>query len=198
MYQRKVKLIIGIVSFVFFSISIYSQTNSLENYKGTWDFKASESKVTFKIGNLFIFNVKGEMPLKDGHLINTNDQFEVNVVIDPASLETGINKRDEHLKSEDFFYVEQYPIIEFTGNKVSLNDIEKKDKYTYRTKGKLSIRGITKEEDVYFNIEQINQTGILITGESKINRLDYNVDYDSAGMGDEAKVKFEVKAQIKK
>lgn len=197
MYKRKVKLIVGIILFVFLSTSIYSQTKSLENYKGTWDFKASESKVTFKIGNMFIFNVKGEMPLKKGYMINKNDQFEVNVVIDPASLETGINKRDEHLKSEDFFYVEQFPIIEFTGHKVSLNDNEKKDKYTYRTKGMLTIRGVTKEEYVYFNIEKVDQTGILITGQSKINRLDYNVDYDSAGMGEEAKVKFEVKAQIK-
>lgn len=197
MYKKKVNLIIGIILFVLFSASIYSQTNSLENYRGLWDFKTSESKVTFKISNMFIFNVKGDMPVKKGYLKNNNDQFEVNVIIDPTSLETGNDKRDDHLKTEDFFHVEEYPVIEFSGDKVSTNDNEKKDKYSYKTTGKLSIRSVTKDEVVYFNIEKISNTEILITGESNINRFDYYVDYDSAGMGEEAKVKFEVKAQIK-
>lgn len=197
MYKKKVNLIIGIILFVLFSASIYSQTNSLENYRGLWDFKTSESKVTFKISNMFIFNVKGDMPVKKGYLKNNNDQFEVNVIIDPTSLETGNDKRDDHLKTEDFFHVEKYPVIEFSGDKVSTNDNEKKDKYSYKTTGKLSIRSVTKDEVVYFNIEKISNTEILITGESNINRFDYYVDYDSAGMGEEAKVKFEVKAQIK-
>ena len=137
------------------------------------------------------------MQLKQGYLINQKDQFKVKVVVDPTQLETGIDKRDDHLKSEDFFYVEKYPVIEFTGDQISSNNNEKKDKYSYKTTGKLSIRDVSKEKVVYFNIEKLSHTEILITGESKINRLAYNVDYDMAGMGEEAKVKFEVKAQIK-
>jgi len=197
MRKKGYKFLVGIITLLMLNFNVNAQDNNLLNeFEGEWNFKPAESEVKFKIGNLFILNVKGEMPLKKGHLINNNDQFEVKVVIDPTSLETGINKRDDHLKSEDFFYVEKYPVIEFVGTQVLKNNNEKRDKYKYKTTGNLTIRSVTKEKEVYFNIEKISHTEILITGESKINRIEYNVDYDMAGMGEEAKVKFEVKAQI--
>jgi polyisoprenoid-binding protein YceI len=171
------------------------KAQSLANVNGNWEFIVSESKVTFKIGNMFIFNVKGEMPVKSGHLLNDN-KLEIKAIIGASYINTGNNKRDEHLRSEDFFYTEKYPQIEFQSNQASKNTID--NGYKYQTIGILKIRGIEKEETVFFNIEKLNESEILITGEAKINRLDYDVDHQMAGMDDVAKVKLDVKAKLKK
>lgn len=189
--MRKLKLFIGIVALMFYWISLNAQSPSIEKYKGNWDFKTSESRLTFKIGNMFIFNVKGEMPVKNGSFKN-DDQLKIKALIDVSSINTGNKKRDDHLKSEDFFYTEKYPLIEFSGTSVEMNKTD--EDYTFQSKGKLKIRGIEKEELVLFNIEQVSKSEILITGKAKINRLDYEVDYEMAGMDDEATVIFEVKA----
>jgi polyisoprenoid-binding protein YceI len=194
MAKMKVKIIVGMLLTVLFSTSIHSQTANLNNYKGNWDFKSSESEVTFKIGNIFIFNVKGEMPVKSGHFIY-NNKLEIKAVIGASYIHTGNNKRDEHLRSEDFFYTEKYPQIEFVSNQVSKNTID--NGYDYQSIGKLKIRGIGKEETVFFNVEKLSESEILITGEAKINRLHYDVDHQMAGMDDLAKVKLEVKAKLK-
>jgi polyisoprenoid-binding protein YceI len=194
--MKKEKIKIAIISLLILSFSSngIAQSNSIEEFKGNWYFKTHESKITFKIGNMFIFNVKGEVPLKDGHFKNT-DEIYVEAVFDIASISTGIDKRDNHLKSEDFFYTEKYPVIEFKTSIIEKNNSD--EDYSYQTKGKLKIRGIEKEELVLFNIEKIKTSEILITGMAKINRLDYDVDYEMSGMDDKATVKFEVKANLK-
>jgi len=178
-----------------FCSSIYPQSASIDKYKGNWDFETSESKLTFKIGNMFIFNVKGEMPIINGFFKN-GDHPKIKALINVSLIETGINKRDNHLKSEDFFYTEKYPQIEFSSNQVSKNSID--NGYEYQAKGKLKIRGIEKEETVFFNIESLSNSEISIIGEAKINRLDYEVDHQMAGMDDVATVKFEVKGILQK
>lgn len=194
MKQLKFWNLVGVLLAVLYSFTLNAQVNSLENYEGNWDFKASGSKVTFKIGNMFIFNVKGEMPVKTGHFFNDNE-LEIKAVIGASYINTGNNKRDDHLRSEDFFYTEKYPQIEFISNQAAKNTID--NGFEYQTIGKLKIRGIEKEETVFFNIEKLNESEILITGEATINRLDYDVDHQMAGMDDAAKVKLEVKAKLK-
>lgn len=193
--MKELKNFIGILLLVLYSFSIKAQSNVIEKYKGNWEFKTTESKLTFKIGNMFIFNVKGEMSVKSGFLKN-DDQLKIEVLINASSINTGINKRDDHLKSEDFFYTEKYPLIEFSSSRVEMNKTD--EEYAFQTKGMLKIRGIEKEELVLFNIEQVSKSEILITGKAKINRLDYDVDYQMAGMDDNATVKLEVKAILQK
>ncbi len=135
------------------------------------------------------------MSVKSGFLKN-DDQLKIEVLINASSINTGINKRDDHLKSEDFFYTEKYPLIEFSSSRVEMNKTD--EEYAFQTKGMLKIRGIEKEELVLFNIEQVSKSEILITGKAKINRLDYDVDYQMAGMDDNATVKLEVKAILQK
>lgn len=194
MKKENIKISIILLLILSFSSNVIAQSNSIEEFKGNWYFKTPESKITFKIGNMFIFNVKGEVPLKDGHFKNT-DEIYVEAVFDIASISTGNDKRDNHLKSEDFFNTEKYPVIEFKSGRIEKNNSDKD--YSYQTKGKLKIRGIEKEELVLFNIEKIKTSEILITGMARINRLDYDVDYEMSGMDDKAIVKFEVKANLK-
>jgi len=173
--------------------TVNAQIQHLDHYTGKWKFDTTNSEVSFKIGNLFLLNVTGDMKITEGYF-KQDKNTEISTTIDITSLNTGISKRDEHLKSEDFFYIEKYPEIKFHSNQ----KIEKSDHkdYMYQIKGMLTIRGIHKEETLLFNIQKENNDVILIDGEAKINRFDYNVDYKMMGMGKEATVKFNVRATL--
>ena len=181
------------ILFLIFALAMNVQSQSLDEYNGKWNFDTDNSTVSFKIGNLFILNVSGDMNVLQGYFKKGEDT-EIKTTIDVASINTGINKRDEHLKSEDFFNVEKYPEIKFHSNHEIVESEDKK--YRYQTKGMLTIRGIEKEETVLFNIEK-EGNHVVIKGEAEINRFDYDVDHKMAGMGDEATVIFDVRATLK-
>ncbi len=75
-----------------------------------------KTKLTFKIGNMFIFNAKGKMPIINVFFKN-DDKPKINALINVSLISTGIDKRDDNLKSEDFFYTEKFPHIEFSSNR---------------------------------------------------------------------------------
>lgn len=185
-------LSISILTLIFVG-TIHAQTQTLDRYTGKWNFDTDNSTVSFKIGNLFLLNVTGDMNVSQGYFKQGEDS-EISATIDITSINTGITKRDEHLKSEDFFYTEKYPEIEFFSN----HKIEKSDhkEYKYQTKGMLTIRGIQKEETVLFNIQKESNDVILIKGEAEINRFDYDLDHKMMGMGDEATIMIEVRATL--
>jgi len=190
--QYKNIFIISIITLMFMG-TINAQTETLDNYTGKWNFDTDNSKVSFKIGNLFLLNVTGDMNVSQGYF-KLEDKTEISGIIDITSLNTGITKRDEHLKSEDFFYIEKYPEIKFFSN----HKIEKSDdkEYQYQTKGMLTIRGIQKEESVLFNIQKESNDVIHIKGEAEINRFDYDLDYKMMGMGKEATVILDIRATL--
>ena len=185
-------LIISILTLIFMG-TVNAQTQTLDNYTGKWNFETDNSTVSFKIGNLFILNVTGDMNVIQGYFKQC-EQTEIAATIDIASLNTGITKRDEHLKSEDFFYIEKHPEIKFHSNHKIVKSED--DEYMYQTKGMLTIRGIQKEETVLFNIQKESKDVILIKGEAEINRFDYDVDHKMMGMGDEANIMIEVRASL--
>jgi polyisoprenoid-binding protein YceI len=125
------------------------------------------SKVTFKIKNLGINTVKGSFTGMQGNL-NFNAENVINssfnVCIEASSVETGINKRDEHLRSEDFFHVSKYPEICFESNSVS------KTESGFETTGLLKVHGVEKEKTIQFTKEDNTLRGTF-----DLNRLEFNV-----------------------
>jgi polyisoprenoid-binding protein YceI len=126
-----------------------------------------QSEVTFKIKNLWVNTVNGTF---DGLQVNLSfnpddlGSSSFNVCIDAASIETGIEKRDEHLRSEDFFHVSKYPEICFVSNSVS------KTESGYKTTGLLKMHGIEKEKTILFTKDQNT-----LRGKINLNRLEFNV-----------------------
>ena len=82
--------------------------------KGTWAIDNSHSNLQFTVTHLVISQVNGHFGSYDGTIVNEDEDLnnaKINFNIDSASINTGIEMRDNHLKSDDFFNAEAYPQI---------------------------------------------------------------------------------------
>ena len=124
------------VILVFFVIPIFA-------YGSTWQIDPDHSSFQFKVRHLMVSNVKGDFTKVRG-MVTIDEQnianLKVEITIDAASANTGHAKRDEHLRSADFFDVTKYPTITFVSKK-----IERTGANTLKVMGDLTIRGVTKE-----------------------------------------------------
>ncbi len=120
-------------------------------------------------------------------------------VAQAASISTDNQKRDDHLKSGDFFEIEKYKTLEFNVKKVS----KAKAKDTYKMEGDLTIHGVTK--NVSFDLEYMGKDkdpwgGVRagFVAKAKINRKDYGISFnkvlDSGGLlvGDDVEITLNV------
>ena len=129
-----------------------------------------------------ITNVKGEFRKFDASLLMDGSDFtksSIDVTIDASSVFTNEDKRDGHLKSGDFFDVENYPTLSFQGKSLKkLYDDE------YKLKGILTIKGVSKEVELDVEFGGINkdpwgnESGVLVGG--KINRKDFGLNWNAA------------------
>jgi polyisoprenoid-binding protein YceI len=107
-----------------------------------WAIDPSHTTVEFAVRHLMMTTVKGYMKVSEGSV--TLDETDpanssVEVEIDAASIETRDERRDGHLRSDDFLAVESWPEIRFRSTKV-----ESKGDGEFRVEGQLTIRGVTK------------------------------------------------------
>src|SRR5260370_5434595 len=108
-----------------------------------WSVDPDHSHVGFKIRHMMVSNtngrfrkVRGRVVLDDHHLENS----QVQAVIEAASIDTDLPKRDDHLRSNEFFDVENYPHLSFASKRV-----EPAGPKQLMVVGDLRIKGITKE-----------------------------------------------------
>ena len=147
-----------------------------------WSVDPTHSEITFKVKHLMIANVKGEFKKFDANIYTSGKDFstaEIDLWIDAASITTGEAKRDEHLKSADFFDVQNHKQISFVSN-----TIEKPDQDgNYELWGELSMKGITKNIKLNMQLGGIikdpwgkERAGFTVTG--KINRSDWELTWN--------------------
>ena len=168
-----------------------------------WAFDVYHSSVTFTIRHM-MSKVRGQMQIKDGWIEVDNENLstaKVEVVLDAATIDTGVEMRDNHLRSADgHFDVANYPTITFKSTRV-----EGKDPSNFKVIGELTIHGITKEVtlDASFNGEGQDPRGnrrVSFEAETKLNRKDYDLTWNQgleAGgfiLGDDVKLEIGVEA----
>jgi len=114
----------------------------------------------------------------------------VRVSIEAASIETGIGRRDNHLRSEGFLYVERFPTITFESTRVE------RDGGHLVLMGRLSIRGVTREVRVPVEVS-VADGRLEARGRFDINREDFGVSYDSMlnPIGQRVRIDFALRAQ---
>ena len=164
-----------------------------------WAIDPTHSEITFKVKHLMISNVKGEFKTFQANI--DGEDFTTSTIsanIDTTSIATNNNDRDTHLKSPDFFEVENYPEITFVST-----SIKKIDDDDFKLVGNLTIKGVTKEikldtefggfmKDLYGN----EKAGFSING--KLNRKDFGLNYNAAleaggvMIGNEIKINAEI------
>ena len=155
-----------------FSASIsYGQTQ--------WKIDKTHSIIRFTTTHMMISEVEGKFGEFEGTIISSTDDFvgsTVSFTANVASVDTDSERRDNHLKSDDFFNAETYPEIKFTGKIILEAD-------KYYLVGKFTIRETTKEIkfDVKYNGQiagrRGKKAGFKVTGQ--INRFDYGLKWDS-------------------
>jgi len=168
-----------------------------------WEFDVYHSSVTFTIRHM-MSKVRGQMNIKEGWLEVDNDNLstaKVDVVLDAASIDTGVEMRDNHLRSADgHFDVANYPTITFKSKR-----IEGTDRSNFKVIGDLTIHGVTKEValSASFNGEGKDPRGnrrVSFEAETKLNRKDYDLTWNQALeaggfiLGDEVKLEIGVEA----
>ena len=150
----------------------------------TWNIDPVHSVAEFKVKHMMISNVKGQFPKVKGSLTLdesdlTNSRVEAS--IEAASIETRDPQRDAHLKSADFFDVEQFPTLSFKSTGISLvRDGE------LAVEGNLTIRGVTRK--VVFSVEgptppakdPWGNTRVAVSATTKINRKDFGLTWNAA------------------
>ena len=108
----------------------------------TWTIDPMHSEVQFKVKHLVISTVTGSFGTYEGSVEVEGDDFttaSINFSADINSINTGVEQRDGHLKSADFFDAETYPKLTFTST-----NITKTGDDTYSVTGDLTIRDVTK------------------------------------------------------
>ena len=173
----------------------------------TWSIDPEHSNLGFKIRHMMVSNVKGNFPAFSGTVeIDDKDitRSKVEVNIETASINTNIKKRDEHLRSPDFFDVAKYPVMTYVSTKVEKTGTDK-----LRVVGNLTLHGITREvalevegptaafKDPWGNLRR----GAAAT--ARINRRDFGLNWngviESGGVlvGEEVAIELELE-MIKK
>ena len=149
-----------------------------------YEIDAAHSQIGFSVTHLAITTVKGffgdhqtSVELDPADLTT----LKASTSIKTASVNTGIEKRDNHLRSDDFFNAEEYPEIKFVSTKVS--DIDEEDG-TFHLHGDLTIRDVTKpivlEAQLRGPISAMGSERIAFTAEGEVNRFDYNLKWNKA------------------
>jgi polyisoprenoid-binding protein YceI len=174
-----------------------------EMAKATWVVDPSHTTVEFSIKHMMIANVKGRFGGVEGTLVaDTADltTAAIDVAVDVASVDTRDAQRDAHLRSADFFDVEQFPKMTFKSYR-----IERSGENEYRLIGDLSIHGVTKS--VAWNLTFEGQgkdpwgnEKAGFTAETKISRKDFGLVWNAALetggvlVGDDVKISVAVEA----
>jgi polyisoprenoid-binding protein YceI len=146
------------------------------------------SVVKFKIKNLKTRTVEGTLTGMQGDIhFNTSDLAGsgFNVCIKAATVNTENKKRDKHLRSEDFFHVEEYPDICFQSSSILESDSG------FSTRGLLTLHDVSREIEIPFTYSDKQFTGTL-----EINRLDYKIGEGTKPFIAAEKVSLEIIAVV--
>lgn len=181
---RKIALMfLGVV----LSVSVFAQA--------TWEADPYHSKLTFSTTHLGIADIAGLFQSFEASVVSGKEDFSDAVFelsVDVNSINTEVEMRDNHLRSEDFFHVEKYPSMTYKSTK-----IRKAGKNKYKLTGELTLHGVTKEVtmDLWYRgtIENpqsgAETAGFQLTG--TLNRSDFNIGsgFPSAMISDKVQIK---------
>jgi polyisoprenoid-binding protein YceI len=171
--------------------------------KSHWNVDATHSSIDFTIKHMMIAKVKGsfnsfeaQIEADPEDLTTANVQFS----IDLSSIDTRNADRDNHLRTGDFFDIEQYPKMTFQSTSIT-----KKGEGEYNVTGNVSLHGVTRPESFTVSFEGAGKDPwgnekVGFSGNGSLKRSDYGLTYNAALetggflIGDEVKVSIEIEA----
>lgn len=169
----------------------------------TWNIDTTHSGIHFSVRHMVIAKVRGSFQKFSG-TVSLDEQdvtkSSVSVSIEAASINTGVEQRDNHLRSPDFFDVAKFPTLSFQSTKV-----EKASGNSLRVTGTLTIRDITRE--VVLEAEQLGvgkdpwgNVKAAFEAKTSIDRRDFGLTWNQALetggvlVGEKIEISLEVQA----
>ncbi|WP_353248384.1 YceI family protein [Salinisphaera sp. T31B1] len=153
----------------------------------------------FEIGHMGLSTMHGRIDVTGGEIVmdRQGDTSRVEVTLDPASVDTGHEKRDEHLRNEKgFFEVDQYPDMRFVSKRVTFDG---DDEATVQ--GELTLHGVTRPvtlevEDIVCktNPMESSKYSCGFSAETTIRRSDFGMDAFIPLVADEVEIQIEAEA----
>jgi polyisoprenoid-binding protein YceI len=167
---------------------------------GTWTIDPTHSSLSFSVRHLMISKVRGSFTTFSGaaNIAEDRSASTVELTIDPASVATGDENRDGHLRTGDFFDVANHPTWTFRSNGLQVSGDEE-----FVLRGDLTIRGVTKPVEIKGEFAGVTNdlfgnTKAGFSAEAEINRkdwgLEYNAPLETGGVviGDKVKLEFDI------
>jgi len=169
---------------LFFCMSAYAQKVLMPTDNG--------SKIHFVIKN-FGVNVAGDLSGTKGSIRfdpQKPSSSAFDVTVQTSTIDTDNRRRDNHLRTDDFFDVAKYPVIRLASTKIEATNITA----TYKFTGLLTIKGITRTVSFPFKATP-RGNGYFFEGGFRFNRLDFKLGKESTFMSDDVKVTLAVLAK---
>ncbi len=167
---------------------------------GTWAIDPIHSSISFSVRHLVVSKVRGTFGAFSGAVTVAADGTpSVTAEIDVASVYTGNEQRDAHLRAADFFDVEKFPTATFTSTSVTADGDE------YRVEGDFTLKGVTKRISLPVQFNGVNPGmghGAVAGFEASVvlNRKDFGIDIETpletggAVVGDKVTITLEIEA----
>ncbi len=167
---------------------------------GVYTFDKAHTAIGFKIKHNNLIYLPGHFRDFSGSINYDSadpSKSTVEFTAKITSIDTGVDGRDNHLRSKDFFEVEKFPDLTFKSTKVEMKGNQ------WMVTGDFTMKGVTKSITFPFNIAGINPAGersgarMGVTAATKLNRRDYGINYGvPAVIADEVDVDLQIEATM--
>jgi polyisoprenoid-binding protein YceI len=171
---------------------------------GTWDIDPIHSEIGFSVRHMMVSKVRGKFSEFSGTLVTgaTPTDSSVSAEIQMGSIDTGNADRDTHIRSADFFSVEEFPTMTYRSTGVREDDGE------YILDGELTLKGHTRSVPLALEFGGIGPdpfggTRAGFTAKGEIKRSDFGVDFNAAletggvVVADKVLIELEVEAVLR-
>ncbi|MFE0026962.1 YceI family protein [Amycolatopsis sp. NPDC059021] len=168
---------------------------------GKWTIDTAHSNIAYTVKHLGLAKSRGNFTAFTGTVVTADDILEssVTVEIDAASVASGVDGRDEHLKAEDFFHVAEHPTITFTSTGIRAEGGD-----DYLLDGELTWRGktvpVTLEAEfngIGVNPANNDATTLGVSASTTVNRRDFGIGPEgNAFLSEKVKIDIELQAYL--
>jgi polyisoprenoid-binding protein YceI len=169
---------------------------------GRWALDPSHSSVAFSVRHLMVSKVRGQFTSFDAELVTAPDPVDstISATVDLSSIDTGNADRDAHIRSADFFHVDQHPTLTYRSTGI------RRDGDGFVVDGELTLHGVTRpvalalEVNGFQHATPFDDVRAGFSATAEISRKDFGIEFniplDGGGVaiGDKVQIALEIEA----
>ena len=163
-------------------MTTYASPRTIPGYlTGTWDLDPSHSEIGFSVRHLMVSKVRGRFEQFSGSFVTADrpEDSSVEATIDLQSIDTNSPDRDAHLRSADFFHVEEHPTMTYRSTGI------RADGDVWIVDGELSLHGVTRPVPLVLELNgflpesPFGDTRVGFSARGEINRDDFGINFNA-------------------